>query len=98
VLLCATHHRFVHDRTWHIEVAAGGDHRFTPPGGEPVPRSDTPEAGPAGLAHIDPGPHPTGALRPDHWDGPRSADHDFILTVLEQEFTRLAPDLLTHAA
>jgi hypothetical protein len=98
VLLCANHHRFVHDHAWAIEVAAGGGHRFTPPDGEPVPRSDHLEAGPAGLALVDPGPRPTDALRPDHWDGPRSADYDFILTVLEQEFTRLAPDLLTHAA
>jgi hypothetical protein len=98
VLLCARHHRFVHDHAWAIEVAAGGGHRFAPSDGEPVPRSDQLEAGPAGLALVDPGPRPTDALRPDHWDGPRSADYDFILTVLEQEFTRLAPDLVTHAA
>jgi hypothetical protein len=98
VLLCANHHRFVHDHVWTIEVAAGGGHRFTPPDGEPVPRSDQLEAGPAGLALVDPGPRPTDALRPDHWDGPRSADYDFILTVLEQEFTRLVPDLITRAA
>jgi hypothetical protein len=98
VLVCASHHRFVHDHGWHIEVAPGGGHRYSPPGGRSVPRSGQLGASPAGLDLIEPGPQPTDALQPDHWDGPRSADYDFILTVLEQEFTRLAPDLITHAA
>jgi hypothetical protein len=98
VLLCAAHHRFVHDRALRIEVAADGRHRFSPPGGPPIPRGVETEADSEGLDLVATGPHPTDALRPAHWDGPGSADHDTILAVLEQEFARLAPDLVTQAA
>jgi hypothetical protein len=91
-------HRFVHDRPWRIEVAADGRHRFFPPDGGPLPRGVEPAADSDGLALVATGPYPTDALRPTHWDGPGSADHDTILAVLEQEFTRLAPDLVTQAA
>jgi hypothetical protein len=97
-LLCAAHHRFVHERDWLIEVADDGDHRFAPPGGDAVPRSGRSEAGTSGLTLVSSGPQPTDALRPDHWAGPRTADHDLILAVLEQEFSRLAPDLTAMAA
>jgi hypothetical protein len=97
-LLCSAHHRFVHEQHWTIEVAADGRHRLAPPGGDPAPRSGTTVAGPDGLALAPPGPQPTDALRPAHWAGPRSADHDLILAVLEQEFARLAPDLVAVAA
>jgi hypothetical protein len=98
VLLCASHHRFVHERGWTVEVAADGRHAYAPPGEDPVPRSGEQVAGPDGLALVPAGPRPPDALRPDHWGGPGSADHDLILAVLHQEFGRLAPDLLATAA
>ena len=37
-LLCSSHHRWVHEHGYRIEVSADGDHRFVAPSGEAVPR------------------------------------------------------------
>lgn len=74
LLLCAHHHRFVHDHDWALrEVdAAAGRWSFHPPGQpEPVPAVwAMPGASAASLAAIrsqpPPGPY---ALQPPWWDG-----------------------------
>jgi hypothetical protein len=97
VLLCATHHRYVHDTDVTIAVRVDGRHRFTPPDGPPLPHHDHLEAGDRGTRWLDPGPRPTDGLEPATWAGPGTADGDLILAVLDQEFRRLAPQL-TDAA
>jgi hypothetical protein len=97
VLLCAAHHRYVHDHALTIEVRPDGRHRFRPPDGPPLPLHDQLTADHHDSHRPDPGPYPTDGLEPATWAGPRTADHDLILAVLDQEFRRLAPQLTTAA-
>jgi hypothetical protein len=105
VLVCARHHRVVHDGAWRIEVRRDGHHRFTPPGRTPLPRcgatvgrAQGPGDRPGPLeAMAAPGPRPVDGLTPTHWAGPRTIDLDLVLAVLHQEFGRLAPDVVAAA-
>jgi hypothetical protein len=100
VLLCAHHHRYVHDRDPTIEVRPDGRHRFTLPDAGPLPRAGRTSPAtdrPGDVVPLDHGPRPLDALQPSHWAGPATADHDLILAVLHQEFGRLAPELTTAA-
>jgi hypothetical protein len=101
-LLCSHHHRFVHEHLCTIEVRPDGRHRFTLPGGAPLPHAGRTGRAAVGqptdaAVPLDHGPRPLDALQPRHWAGPATADHDLILAVLQQEFGRLAPDLVTAA-
>lgn len=101
VLVCATHHRFVHDHGWILTPAGAGRFTFAPPGGPPLP---------AACAMPDPGtatdddrldvptvddPH---QLLPESWPGPGYADIDLAVAVLDQELRRVLPAHLTAAA
>lgn len=100
VLLCSQHHRFVHRKGWHIEVSADGLHRFLGPGRdqlEQLPRGPDParvEGSPPWRQDL---PWRPDALVPEYGGPLRRGDRDIIVAVLEQEITRLAPELAAAA-
>ena len=92
VLLCAHHHRFVHQHDWTIQVRRDGQHRFARPNGDPVARRQRLQRSDRRL----PIPHrdSLGRLQPSYVDVDRAPDRDTIVAVLHQEIERLAPDLV----
>lgn len=65
VLICAFHHRFVHRHDWHIEVRAGGRHRFTAPGSaEPMPAAGRLPGDAAASLRAAPEPQDPDGLKP----------------------------------
>ncbi|MFW5933317.1 MAG: DUF222 domain-containing protein [Actinomycetota bacterium] len=91
-LLCSHHHRFVHDRGYDIEVRPDGGHRFTRPDGRTVPRHRS--FGPAEGTIPIVRPNDPDTLRPRDCEVslPRGS-RDVIVSVLDQQLRRLAPDL-----
>lgn len=100
VLVCATHHRFVHEHGWQLTSTSDGRFAFAPPGAEPLPTAwplpglaATGMDGTAGVGDAA-GDH----LRPANWAGPRGTDLDLTVAVLQQELRRSLPAKLTMAA
>lgn len=105
-LLCAAHHRFVHDRGWTVIHDGAGAFRFRPPEREVLPpaaelpgtepdefRWPTGVDGTADDRYV----YHRGQLQPDHDGSP--IDIDACLFVLYQELDRLrAPESVAAAA
>jgi hypothetical protein len=94
VVLCAAHHRFVHDHDWILTPLGGGRFSFAPPHGDPLPAvralPGLGDAGPHELAAAEmDDPY---ALLPKHW--PDQFDLSLTIAVLDQELRRAVP---THA-
>ncbi len=93
VLLCAHHHRFVHEHGWDIEVRPDGLHRFRRRDGGPVDHRQT--IGPAHAPSPVAPPDDPDALRPSYCEIPLPpGSRDVIAAVLDQELRHLAPDLI----
>jgi hypothetical protein len=95
VLLCSTHHRYVHDHDWTVTPVGAGRFAFAPPHAPALPDAwQLPELGDADPADLIAAPDidDPNALRPAHW--PDQFDLNLTISVLHQELCRAMP---THA-
>lgn len=101
VLLCATHHRFVHDHGWSVRYDGRGRFAFAPPGREPLAPTGRLAGAPAEAAaeHARRIGVVAGrrSLQPPHWYGER-LDLDAAITVLADAVDRLRPAATAVAA
>lgn len=89
VLVCAHHHRFVHEQRWTIEVRDDGRHRYAPPGHATVRHVPSLRSASAEALRTGAPPGLTGeALRAQGAWRPRRDDLGTAVVVLQQRLER----------
>jgi hypothetical protein len=102
VLLCATHHRTVHQAGWRLEHLGRGRFRFVAPSGRAlavVPALPETELDPEAAVLTAPaeGDGDAGLLAPRDRPSNEALDLDLIVSVVEQELRLAAPHLVVAA-